>query len=102
MESSIETTRLKVNEIFYSLQGEGARVGKPSIFIRLADCDMTCGFCDTQFTGGKDMTLKEIVTYIKQFPCEEIVWTGGEPALQLTDTITRIIHYQGYYQCIET
>ena len=50
---------MKVNEIFYSLQGEGARAGEPSIFIRLAECNLTCNFCDTEFNSYKEMSLEE-------------------------------------------
>ena len=93
---------MKVNEIFYSLQGEGCRQGQPSIFIRLAGCDLTCGFCDTEFESGKEMTLFEIREYIKQWPCKYIVWTGGEPALQLTSEIILTMKSFGYKQSIET
>ena len=51
---------LKVNETFYSLQGEGYRAGHPSFFVRLTGCDLTCGYCDTEFESGKDMTPREI------------------------------------------
>jgi organic radical activating enzyme len=91
---------LKVNEIFYSLQGEGARAGKPSIFIRLSDCNLRCTFCDTEFVSGREMTTREILQYIKAFPCNEIVWTGGEPTLQLTNEV--LDEFPGYYHCIET
>lgn len=93
---------MKVNEIFYSLQGEGARAGAPSIFIRLAGCDLTCGFCDTEFESGKDMSIDGIKILIKQWPCKEIVWTGGEPALQLTEQIIAEFKTAGYFQAIET
>lgn len=94
--------KLKVNEIFYSLQGEGIRSGTPSIFIRLTDCNLTCGFCDTEFTSGKDLSYEEILNKISDFPCKEIVWTGGEPALQLNNDVIIWFKQKGYYQCIET
>jgi len=93
---------MRVNEIFYSLQGEGCRQGQPSIFIRLSRCDMTCGFCDTEFESGKEMTLAEIENEIKDFPAKYIVWTGGEPALQLTEAIVEFFNSKGYKQSIET
>lgn len=94
---------LRVNEIFYSIQGEGFRAGEASIFIRLSGCDLTCGFCDTEFESGKDMTLQEMLDTIAQYePCRAIVWTGGEPALQLTDEIVFFFAQQGYFQCVET
>lgn len=93
---------LKVNEIFYSLQGEGSRQGEPSIFIRLTGCDLTCGFCDTEFESGAEMTVESILEYLKKMPCKWIVWTGGEPALQITDEIIDYFHQAGYSQAIET
>ena len=69
---------LNVKEIFYSLQGEGGRQGEASIFIRLTRCNLKCDFCDTDFKEGKDMEIEQIISYIKQFPCQWIVWTGGE------------------------
>ena len=52
---------LTVNEIFYSLQGEGGRTGEASIFIRLSKCNLACSFCDTEYESGERMTLDEIV-----------------------------------------
>lgn len=74
---------LRVNEIFYSLQGEGARAGQASIFIRLSGCDLACGFCDTEFESGKDFSLEELAAAIAPYKCNWIIWTGGEPMLQL-------------------
>lgn len=93
---------LKVNEIFYSLQGEGARAGEPSIFIRLADCNLTCRFCDTEFTSFKGMTLDMLLHLIRPYSKKNIIWTGGEPAMQLTNEIVEFFNEAGYYQCIET
>ena len=69
--------KLNVNEIFYSLQGEGGRMGEPSIFIRLTKCNLACSFCDTDFASGSDMALEEILNTIKAYPCKWIIWTGG-------------------------
>ncbi|MCS7029198.1 MAG: 7-carboxy-7-deazaguanine synthase QueE [Bacteroidia bacterium] len=93
---------LKVNEIFYTLQGEGARVGCPSIFIRLSHCDKTCPFCDTEFESGKILTVGQIYENIQNYPCQWIVWTGGEPTLQLTSQIVQFFKDKGYKQAIET
>ena len=93
---------LKVNEIFYSLQGEGARAGEPSIFIRLSGCNLNCSFCDTDFSFGRTMTVEEILHEIGAFGCNRIVWTGGEPTLQLTDQIIAFFKEKGYWQAIET
>lgn len=93
---------LNVNEIFYSLQGEGIRAGFPSIFIRLTGCNLTCGFCDTEFESGKTISIEELAKYISKFPCKEIVWTGGEPGLQLTKEVIEYFKSLGYFQAIET
>lgn len=94
--------KLNVNEIFYSLQGEGERSGEPSIFIRLTQCNLTCSFCDTDFAHGDDMTLEEILAVIKAYPCRWIIWTGGEPTLQLRDEHLAFFKEHGYKQAIET
>ena len=94
--------KLNVNEIFYSLQGEGGRVGEPSIFIRLTQCNLTCSFCDTDFAEGDDMTLEEIAETIAAYPCKWIIWTGGEPTIQLKDAHVAYFKDKGYKQAIET
>ncbi|GHT23036.1 7-carboxy-7-deazaguanine synthase [Bacteroidia bacterium] len=93
---------LDVNEIFYSLQGEGGRQGEASIFIRLTGCNLRCTFCDTTFETGTTMTLEEIHTIIRQYPCLWIVWTGGEPTLQLTDDVLWFFKNRGYKQAVES
>lgn len=93
---------LNVNEIFYSLQGEGGRTGQASIFIRLAKCNLACSFCDTDFERGVKMTLEEVLNEIESWPCKWIVWTGGEPTLQLTDEVVDFFKERGYSQAIET
>lgn len=101
---------LEVSEIFYSLQGEGARIGTPTIFIRLKGCKakgacFALGIkCDTEFESGKEMTLEQILDWIyKNAPqCKEITWTGGEPLDQLTDDITKFFYDKNFYQAIET
>jgi organic radical activating enzyme len=96
---------LKINEIFYSIQGEGARAGEPSLFVRLTGCDLACGFCDTEFESGKDMTLPELAGHL-QAPehggCKWIVWTGGEPMLQLDEFTIGFFHNHGFKQAIES
>lgn len=94
--------KLNVNEIFYSLQGEGGRSGEASIFIRLTKCNLACTFCDTDFAHGEDMTIEEILSEISQYPCKWIIWTGGEPTIQLNDDILREFQKAGYKQAIET
>jgi organic radical activating enzyme len=101
---------MKVSEIFYSVQGEGARVGTPTIFIRLSGCKTKHACyklgikCDTEFESGKEMSKEDIHKYIKNltYNCFEITWTGGEPADQLTEDIIAYFKNCGYYQTIET
>ncbi|MDR0422191.1 MAG: 7-carboxy-7-deazaguanine synthase QueE [Proteiniphilum sp.] len=93
---------LNVNEIFYSLQGEGGRTGQASIFIRLTGCNLACSFCDTDFGQGMKMTVDEILQEIERYACKWIIWTGGEPALQLNEAIVALFKERGYLQAIET
>lgn len=93
---------LHVNEIFYSLQGEGGRTGEASIFVRLTLCNLSCTFCDTDFSEGQDMSLEEIHSRIAPHACRWIVWTGGEPTIQLTDEVIAFFKEKGYKQAIES
>ena len=93
---------LIVNELFYSLQGEGGRQGEASIFIRLTRCNLKCDFCDTDFESGEILSLDAILSRIESYPCKWIVWTGGEPTLQLTDEVLIYFKKKGYKQAIES
>ncbi len=73
--------RYRINEIFYSLQGEGFFTGVPSIFIRFSGCNLQCPFCDTQHESGIAMTAEEIRQEADKYPTSHIVLTGGEPSL---------------------
>ncbi len=75
----------RIKEIFYSLQGEGAHTGVPSVFIRFCGCNLRCSFCDTDHSGGVDMTDEEIATEAASYPAEWIILTGGEPTLSIDD-----------------
>jgi 7-carboxy-7-deazaguanine synthase len=72
-----------INEIFYSLQGEGFLAGVPSVFIRLAGCLLRCRWCDTKYAwdekAGRKYTFAEIIQQVQQQPCRFVVITGGEP-----------------------
>ena len=92
--------KLNIVEIFYSIQGEGANTGMPAIFIRLGGCNLQCWYCDTEWHQYKEMSVREILDTISKFTCKNIIWTGGEPTLQLTDEILE--YFDGYYHCIET
>lgn len=74
--------RYLINEIFYSLQGEGFHTGVPAVFIRFSGCNLHCYFCDTPHQSGSQMTLDEIIEEVLHYPqCRLIVLTGGEPSL---------------------
>lgn len=72
----------RINEIFYSLQGEGFHTGTPAVFVRFSGCNLRCAFCDTQHQTGAMMSLQEIVDEVNKYPhAPLLVLTGGEPSL---------------------
>lgn len=71
-----------------------------AIFIRLAGCNKQCSFCDTDFDTYREYSVEEILKQIQRYKCKNIIWTGGEPTLQLTTEI--LSHFSAYYNCIET
>src|SRR5262245_22823935 len=75
---------LTVNEIFYSIQGESTRAGRPCVFVRLTACDLRCAWCDTAyaFHEGTKRTLDDVLAEIEHFDCPLVEITGGEPLLQ--------------------
>ncbi len=75
---------LKINEIYYSVQGESTHTGRPCIFIRLTYCNLRCSYCDTEyaFYEGKDMKIAQIISEIQQWDCNLVEVTGGEPLFQ--------------------
>ena len=92
----------KINEIFYSLQGEGLHTGTPAVFVRFSGCNLRCPFCDTRHEEGAWMTDEEIVEEVKRHPSRFVILTGGEPSLQLDERLVRLLHDEGRYLCIET
>lgn len=93
---------MRVNEIFYSIQGEGAHSGCAAIFIRFSGCNLHCDFCDTEHQPYRDLTEEEIVRQIAKFPAKLVVITGGEPTLQLTASLVDKLHDAGKTVAIET
>jgi len=93
---------MNINEIFYSLQGEGARAGEASVFVRLSGCDLACGFCDTEFESGKEMSDDEILKEVLATGAKWVTWTGGEPMLQLKESTVQKFRAAGLMQSIET
>ena len=96
-----------VNEIFYSIDGEGLRTGELAIFIRLSGCNMNCSYCDTKYalkkTSGTFMSIDEIINEISKYNCKNITLTGGEPLLfeESNDLIEKLLE-RGYKINIET
>ena len=93
---------MRVNEIFYSIQGEGAHSGEAAIFLRLSGCNLRCSFCDTEHQPYQDLTEDEIASEIAKYPASLVVITGGEPTLQLTRSLVDKIHDLGKMVAIET
>jgi 7-carboxy-7-deazaguanine synthase len=107
-----------VHELFYTLQGEGQNVGRPAVFCRFAGCnlwtgreedraDAVCRFCDTEFRGGtKYRSVGALATAIRDaWPGGKrplVVFTGGEPLLQLTGALTEAVHWAGFEVAVET
>lgn len=98
------TNKYRVNEIFYSIQGEGRWAGRAAIFIRFSGCNLTCSFCDTDFKDFEEMDESDILDRVQSIggECKFIVLTGGEPTLQVDDTLVDMLHHQGYYLSMET
>ena len=93
----------KINEIFYSLQGEGHHEGYPSVFIRFSGCNLSCPFCDTKHDKGIFMDDDAIIHAVKLYKADWIVLTGGEPALSIdADFIHLLRRATGKKIAIET
>ena len=96
-----------VNELFYSLQGEGRLAGVPSVFIRLAGCPLRCSWCDTKYAwdpaAGRPMSCDQMLQHIHQYPTRYVVVTGGEPlAHKGIEQLAQAIASQGFHLTIET
>jgi 7-carboxy-7-deazaguanine synthase len=97
--------KLRITEIFHSLQGESKTVGLPTVFVRLTGCPLRCQYCDTAyaFHGGKTLGFDEMLEQIKAFDCKHICITGGEPLAQPACTaLLKILADQGYLVSLET
>ena len=93
---------LQINEIFYSIEGEGVRVGQPTTFVRLARCNLRCRFCDTEFDSFTEMDLGEIVEEVERHPAPWVCFTGGEPLGQNIVPLAAQLKEKGYRLHIET
>ncbi|MBD5218052.1 MAG: radical SAM protein [Bacteroidales bacterium] len=95
----------RINRIFYSIQGEGARVGTPQVFIRFSGCNLHCSFCDTDHESRYQlMDAHEIIAECKRVgeACASVSLCGGEPTLQLDEHLLEALKQAGYYVSIET
>ena len=96
---------LRINEIFYSIQGESSRIGMPTVFVRLTGCPMRCTYCDTAyaFHDGQQKEIEEIIQEIKKFDTNYVTVTGGEPLAQKNciDLMNQLCEL-GYQVSIET
>ncbi len=96
---------LRITEIFYSLQGETSRMGLPTVFVRLTGCPLRCGYCDTgyAFSGGKSMSISEIMGEMASFSPRYVTVTGGEPLAQADSLVLlAALCDRGYSVSLET
>ena len=96
------TDILPVNEIFYSLQGEGYHTGTPAVFIRLSGCNLRCPFCDTDHAAHTPMSVSKIARNVAQYPAPTVILTGGEPSLYDLNALIDTLHSLGRRVHIET
>ena len=96
---------LKINEIFYSIQGESTYVGYPTVFVRTTGCNLRCTYCDTKYSyyEGENLSLSQIVEKIAAYPTQYVCLTGGEPLLQKPSLeLMKILADKGYHVSLET
>jgi 7-carboxy-7-deazaguanine synthase len=99
------SSEIRINEIFFSLQGESTKIGLPTIFIRLTGCPLRCQYCDTAyaFHNGEKMSINNIIHDISQYRTKHVTVTGGEPLAQRTcfELLSRLCD-EGYQVSLET
>jgi 7-carboxy-7-deazaguanine synthase len=96
---------LKVNEIFYSIQGESLYSGLPCLFVRLSGCNLRCSYCDTRYAydDGQWMNISEIIVHLSSYTCPLVEVTGGEPLCQVgTPVLISQLLDNGYTVLLET
>lgn len=98
----MKSDTLPVNEIFYSLQGEGFHTGTPAVFVRLSGCNLSCPFCDTVHTVHTPMTVSDISAAVARYPAPTVILTGGEPSLHDLTALIDALHSLGRRVHIET
>jgi 7-carboxy-7-deazaguanine synthase len=96
---------MKVNEVFFSIQGESSFMGCPCAFIRFTACNLRCTYCDTEyaFAEGREMSIPGILDALTPFPTRLVLVTGGEPMLQKDiGALFQALLERGYTVCLET
>jgi len=96
---------LKVNEIYFSIQGESSKAGLPCIFVRLTYCNLRCTYCDTEyaFYEGKDISIEQVIDEVKKYDCKLVEVTGGEPLVQEESIeLMKRLCDEGYEVMLET
>ena len=90
---ALSVNKYKVNEVFYSLEGEGLFSGQAAVFVRLAGCTMHCPWCDTKYAQKTkfNLTAEQILKKIAAFPCKTVVLTGGEPTEQNLTALLKLL-----------
>ena len=91
-----------VNEIFYSLQGEGRWTGRPAVFVRFSGCNLRCPFCDTDHGHFQEMDVQSIIAEVENYAADYVVLTGGEPSLYTDIQLVEMLHSCGKVVGIET
>jgi len=92
----------RINDIFYSLQGEGYNTGRAAVFVRFAGCNLRCPFCDTEFDTYREMSDEELMEALVQYPARFVVLTGGEPTLQVDEAFVDLLHAHGFEVAMES
>ena len=108
-------SKLRINEVFYSLQGEGVRAGTANVFVRFTGCNLACNgtiegeayapVCDTEFMSGVSMTPADLLAAVEGTDAggsRNVIFTGGEPSSQLSDDLVVLFKSHGYHLAIET
>lgn len=96
---------LRINEIFHSIQGESTHAGRPCVFVRLTYCNLRCTYCDTEyaFYEGSERSIDEIVDVVREYGCDLVEVTGGEPLIQReTERLLERLVDEGYEVLLET
>lgn len=96
---------LKVNEIFFSIQGESTYAGHPTVFVRTTGCNLRCTYCDTKYSyyEGEFMSVEKVVEKVATFPARYVCLTGGEPLLQKSSLdLMKALCDRGYHVSLET